>query len=135
MPDRCQGLIGMIENRPVVTADEVFAVNEKIRWLGLVSDRGDVLLNQMRPGVESYSPSQFDTEFITLGPLTILGVCERYSEYLEGVNCIVVWFGLAAFALGRLANQVLAVCIMKDRQAVINFQEWLEKKQKETRVN
>jgi len=125
----------MIENRPVVTTDEVFAVNEKIRWLGLVSDRGDVLLNQMRPGVKSYLPSQFDTEFITLGPLTILGVRERYFEYLKGVDCVVVWFGLAAYALGRLANQVLAVCITKDRQAVINFQEWLERKQKEIGPN
>ncbi|MGD0175591.1 MAG: hypothetical protein ABSC50_02060 [Candidatus Bathyarchaeia archaeon] len=116
---------------PVVTADEVFAVSEKVRWVALALDRGDVLLNQMRPGVQSYSSPQFDREFVTLGPLTVLGVCEKYSEYVKGVDYVVVWFGLVACVYARLGGQVLAVSIERDRQAVVDFLGWLERKQRE----
>ena len=47
----------MVTEKAVVRADEVFAVNEKVRWVALASNRGDVLLNQMRAGVKSYSPA------------------------------------------------------------------------------
>jgi len=116
---------------PVVTAEEVFTVNEKVRWVALTSERGEVLLNQMRAGVESYSTPEFDREFVGLGPLTILGVCERYSEYLKGVDCVVVWYRLVVSVYARLGAQVLAVSIERDRQAVVSLLEWLEKKQKE----
>ena len=130
MPDRSERLRD-VKEAPVVPVDEIFAANEKVRWAVLVTNRGDVLLNQMRPGVESYSPPQFDQEFASLGPLTILGVCERYSDYLKGVDHVAVWFGLAAFVYARLGSQVLAVSIEKDPEAVDSFVEWLEGKQKQ----
>ncbi len=121
--------------KPLVTADEVFAVNGRIRWVALASDKGDVLMNQMRPGLQSYSPTDVDREFVTLGPLTIIGVCEKYSEYLKGVEYVVVWFGLAVCIYARLGAQILAVSIEKDRDAIVAFEEWLEGKQKEIAGN
>lgn len=125
----------MSMQKPFVAADEVFAVNRKIRWVALASDRGDVLLNEMRPGVQSHSPTDMDREFVTLGPLTIIGVCEKYSEYLKGVEYVVVWFGLAACVYARLGRQILAVSIEKDREAIISFQDWLERKQRAIAAN
>lgn len=121
--------------KPLVTTDEVFAVNGKVRWVALASDRGDVLLNQMRAGVQPYSSTDVDREFVTLGPLTIIGVCEKYSEYLKGVEYVVVWFGLAVCIYARLGNQILAVSIEKDRDAIRAFEKWLEAKQKEIAGN
>ena len=115
----------------LVTAEEVFAVNGKIRWVAMASDKGDVLLNQNRPGVPSHSPAAFDREFVTLGPLTIIGVCEKYSEYLKGVEHVVVWYGLVACVYARLGTQILAVSIEKDPEAIVAFEHWLERKQKE----
>ncbi len=84
MPDNSQELTHVTKEKPVLNADEVFAVDEKVRWVGLASsDKGDVLLNQMRQGVHSYSTPEIDDEFAALGPLTTLGVCERYSESLR----------------------------------------------------
>jgi len=125
----------MATEKPVVSAEEVFAVNKKVRWAALASDRGDVLLNQMRSGVKSYSPPEVDHEFVALGPLTILGVCEKYSEYLKGVDYVVVWFGLAVCVYARLGAQILAVAIEKDPQALISFLDWLEKKQREVTMS
>lgn len=121
----------MSPERLAVTAGEVFAVNKKIRWVALASDEGDVLLNQMRPDVQTYSSTDFDREFVTLGPLTVIGICEKYSKYLKGVDYIVVWFGLAVHVYARLGAQVLAVSIEKDREAIITFEEWLERKRRE----
>lgn len=118
--------------KPIVTAEEVFAVNSKIRWVALATDKGDVLLNQNRPGVPSHSPTDFDREFATLGPLTIIGVCEKYSEFLKGVEHVVVWFGLVACVYARLGTQILAVSIEKDPESIVAFEHWLERKQKET---
>ncbi len=125
----------MSMQKPLVTADEVFAVNGRIRWVALATDKGDVLLNEMRPGLQSYSPTDVDREFVTLGPLTIIGVCEKYSEYLKGVEYVVVWFGLAVCIYARLGAQILAVSIEKDRDAIVAFEEWLEGKQKEIAGN
>ena len=66
-------------NPGAVTAEEVFAVSRKIRWVALTTETGEVILNQMRPGVVSYSSKDVDEEFVTLGPLTLLGVAEKYS--------------------------------------------------------
>ena len=114
--------------RPIVTAEEVFAVSKKIRWVALTTDRGDVVLSQMRPGIQSHSPAQSDEEFAKLGPLTLLGITEKYSEYLNGVDSIVVWFGLVACVYSRLGSQVISVSIEKDVEAVSQFLTWLEKK-------
>jgi hypothetical protein len=121
----------MSAGKPVVTPEEIFAVNGKVRWVGLASNRGDVLLSQMRASVESLSPPEVDREFVALAPLTMIGVCERYSEYLKGVDYVVVWFHLAVCVYARLGSQVLAVSIEKDQQAVVSFLEWLEKKRSE----
>lgn len=89
----------MPSETPIVTADEVFAVSKKIRWVALTTDKGEVVLNKMRPNVRSCTPEQVDEEFVTLGPLTMLGVAEKFSECLEGVESVVVWYGLMAHAL------------------------------------
>jgi len=111
---------------PVVLPEEVFRVNKKIRWAALTTDRGDVVYSQQRPGVGSFSPEQFDKEFVQLGPLTLLGAAEKYSEYLRGVDHIVVWFGAVIAVFARLGSQVLSVTIEKDREALSEFLDWLE---------
>ena len=120
---------------PIVTPDEVFAVNKKIRWVALATDKGEVILNRMRPGVRSRTPEGVDEEFVTLGPLTMLGVAEKYSKYLEGVENVAVWYGLMAHIYARLGHQVIAVSIEKDRLALVSFLDWLEGKQRESTTN
>jgi hypothetical protein len=114
--------------RPVVSPEEIFQVNKKIRWVALTTDRGDVIYYQQRPGVESFSPAQFDEDFAQLGPLTLLGTAEKYSEYVRGVDYIVVWFGAVVSVFSRIGSQVLSVTIEKDLDALSQFLSWLESK-------
>lgn len=118
----------MASATPVVTAEEVFGASEKIRWVALTTDRGDVILNQMRPRVKSHSPAQFDQDFVKLGPLTLLGVAEKYSQYLTGVDSIIVRFGLVDCVYARLGSQVISVSMEKEIEALSRFLNWLEKK-------
>jgi hypothetical protein len=109
-------------------ADEIFTLSDKIRWVGLTTDRGDVLLNQMRPGLASYSPKEFDEEFVSLGPLTLVGVAEKYSQYLKGVEYVVVGFGSAICVYSRLGSNVVSVSLEKDQEALARYLSWLAKK-------
>jgi len=118
---------------PVVSPEEIFRVNKKIRWAALTTDRGDVIYSQQRPGVESFSPAQFDEEFVQLGPLTLLGTAEKYSEYLRGVDHVVVWCGVVISVFSRIGSQVLSVTIEKDLEALSQFLGWLENKQSANR--
>ncbi len=110
---------------PAVSLDEVFSVNKRIRWAALTSDRGEVIYCQQRPAVESYSPTPFDQEFVQLGPLTLLGTAEKYSEYLKGVDHVVVWFGAVIAVFSRIETQVLSVTIEKDLDVLSQFLDWL----------
>ena len=116
----------MTEMTPVVDADRIFAINNKVRWVGLVTAKGEVVLNQMRPGVQSYSPSELDAEFLRLGPPTLLGVEERYSQYMQGVMEIVVYYGLTVSVYARLGSQVIAISIEDDRNALSEVRAWLK---------
>jgi hypothetical protein len=113
---------------PVVSLEEIFQINKKIRWAALTTDRGDVIYYQQRPGVESLSPAQFDEDFAQLGPLTLLGTAEKYSEYVRGVDHIVVWFGAVVSVFSRIGSQVLSVTLEKDLDALSQFLSWLESK-------
>lgn len=118
---------------PIISPEEIFQVNKKIRWAALTTDRGDVIYSQQRPGVESFSPAQVDEEFIQLGPLTLLGTAEKYSEYLRGVDHVVVWFGVAISVYSRVGSQVISVTIEKDLDALSQFLSWLENKKSANR--
>lgn len=130
MPD-CGEVILLTSTMPVLTAEEVFAVNDKIRWVGLTTASGGVLVNHMRPGVSTYTTTQVDEEFVTLSPLTVLGVAEKYSKYLNGVEDVVVHYGLVIHVFARLGSQILDVSIEKDNDALSQFLNWLKKKKTE----
>ncbi len=107
---------------------EVFSLSEKMRWVGLTTDRGEVVVNQMRPGVASRSPKEFDEDFLSLGPLTLIGVAEKYSEYLNGVEYVVVGFGEAVCVYARLGSHIISVSLEKDQDALNRYLGWLEAK-------
>ena len=117
--------------RPVLRLEEVFAVSNKIRWVGLTTAGGEVVLNQMRPNVRSHTPTEVDEEFITLGPLTVLGVAEKYSKYLKEVEDVVVHYALVIHVFARLGSQILDVSMEKDNEALFQFLSWLNRKKAE----
>jgi len=113
---------------PVVSAKEVFAVSRHVRWVGLVSGGGKVILTKMRAGLKSASPQGFDEEFLALGPLTLLGVAEKYCPHLEQLEAIVACYGLMTHVHARLASQVIVISIENREDALLDVRDWLKKK-------
>ena len=114
-----------------LNVEDVFAVNENVRWVGLVSARGDVMLNKMRPGLKSSSPQEFDEEFLKLGLMTMLGVAERYSPYRQELEAVVVWHELTVLIYSRLGSQVVAISVENHQGTISVVRSWLKKKKAE----
>jgi len=87
---------------------------------------------QFSPDIQvvSYSPKDADEEFVTLGPLTLLGVAEKYSEYLKGVEYVAVGFGVVICVYTRLGSQILSISLEKDSKALARCLAWLTRKKK-----
>ncbi len=119
----------------VVSAEEIFAIDKNVRWVGLISVRGDIILNKMRPSIKSSSPPDFDAEFLRLGPLTMLGVAEKYSPYLLELEAVVVWYGLMALVYSRLGSQIVAISVENRKDTLSIVRSWLKKRKIELRKN
>jgi len=50
----------------VVSPEQVFAVHPKIRWVGMVTMKGSILLSEMRPGVERVTTEEEDRLMLEL---------------------------------------------------------------------
>lgn len=66
---------------PDFTPEDVFRLHPKIRWVGLASEKGEVVFVRTRPGVKSLSPEKEDRSFMELSPLLIVGACGRLSGW------------------------------------------------------
>jgi len=116
------------EEPSVVDAEEVFAIDEHVRWVGLASARGKLIFSRMRTGVKSASPPGFDEEFLTLAPLTLLGVAERFSPHLQELEAVVSWYGRIGLIHSRLGSQVIVISIDGNGEALLKVKGWLENK-------
>lgn len=113
---------------PVVGADEVFAVNPHVRWVGLVSVEGNVIFSEMRDGLKSISPHEFDEEFLKLSPLVLLGVAEKCCPHLQELEAVVACYRLMTHVHARLGSQVTVVAIENRQDALSDIRDWLKKK-------
>jgi hypothetical protein len=73
-----------------LTPERVFQLNQKIRWAGLATEKGEVVFARMRPGVQSLSPESTDMSFMQLGPMLLSGVCERLVPWAGPLETIVI---------------------------------------------
>jgi hypothetical protein len=112
----------------VVNPDEVFTISKSIRWVALLSAQGEVVFCEMRAGLKSASSQEVDRKFLQLGPLTLLGVAEKYSLQLRGLEAVVACYGLITHVHARLGAQVLVVAIENRQQALSDVLDWVKKK-------
>jgi hypothetical protein len=93
------------------TPERIFALNPKIRWVGLANDNGEVIFSKMRRGVESLSPEHEDREFMQLGPMLLTGVSERLAPWAGGLEAVIVRYAEATMIIRRFGKNHLAVTI------------------------
>ena len=70
--------------------DELFQIDDDIRWVGVVDHRGNILQNVQRPGTHSYTDSQTEERTLKEFP-TIMGLFWRDLLGSSGeLNAVVV---------------------------------------------
>ena len=94
-----------------LTPERVFALNPKIRWVGLANDNGQVIFASMRPGVESISPEADDRKFMELTPMLLTGASERLTPWAGGLEAVIVRYAKVTMIIKRLGPLYLAVTL------------------------
>jgi hypothetical protein len=99
------------------TPEDVFRLHPKIRWAGLVSEKGEVAFVKMRPGVNSLSPEEEDRSFMEMNPLLILGAGSRLSKWAGEVESIAIRYEKIVMYLMRKHERILALTMDKESEA------------------
>jgi hypothetical protein len=88
--------------------DELFQLNNEIRWVGIVNQRGDILENAQRPGTVSYVDSKTEERTLKEFP-TIMGLFWRELVGGSGeLNSVVVAYS-RVYLLAFYVNDFLVV--------------------------
>jgi len=96
-----------------LTAEDVFRLHPKIRFVGLASKDGEVIFSQQRSGTKSFSPEEADRAFVQMGPLILMGVCERLSPWTGRVGSIVINYEKVSSLIMRVKDGYLAMTVEK----------------------
>ena len=107
----CVNLV-LVPMAPLV-AEDIFRIHPQIRWVGLASERGEVIFSKMRPGVESYSPETDDRYLLEAGGLILSGVAQRSSQWLGKCGFVLVAYDKATQLVVQIEGGYLALTIDK----------------------
>jgi len=75
---------------PKTIVERLFALDKDIRWAGVVDDKGIVLQNVQRPGVETITDVQTDELTLHIFPIVMGLLWGRLIGEVGKLNCVVV---------------------------------------------
>jgi hypothetical protein len=84
---------------------------------------------QQQKGVPSFSPEDTDRAFAQMGPLIVIGVCERLSPWTGRVGSVVINYEKVTSLITKLTTGFLCMTIEKEgaQQTVLEIMHSLEK--------
>ena len=94
------------------TADDIFRLDPRIRWVGLVEEQGNVLFSGIRPGEDAESAVELK-EFMRLNPLLIVGASERLAKLTGEVDTITITCKEETMLLLKSNSRILVVSVKK----------------------
>jgi hypothetical protein len=93
---------------PKELVNELFGLDKRIRWVGIVDQRGDILENAQRPGTKSYVDSKTEERTLKEFP-TIMGLFWRELVGSSGeLNSVVVAYS-RVYLLAFYVDELLVV--------------------------
>lgn len=91
---------------------DILQVHPQIKWVGLASDKGEVIFSSMRPDTLSYSPTKDDRFLLELGGLIMEGIARRSSQ----------WLGRSDFVLVADENTTQIIMHVRDRYLALTVE-------------
>jgi hypothetical protein len=99
-----------------LSAEEVFQLHSKIRWVGLTTDKGEVVFSKMRPGVESLTPDEDDKFLLQFGAIMMNGITQRSGPWLGRWEHVTIAYEKTTQLILKLGERYLALTIEKSVQ-------------------
>jgi hypothetical protein len=96
-----------------LSAEAVFRLHPKIRFVGLSSKEGEVVFSEQRNGTATFSPAEADRAFVQMGSLILMGVCERLSPWTGPVGSVVINYEKVLSVVMRVKDGYLAMTLEK----------------------
>lgn len=94
-----------------LTAEDVFRIHPKIRFVGLATKDGEVVFSEQRGGTKSFSPGEADRAFTQMGPLILMGVCERLSPWTGPVGSVIINYEKVTSLIMRVKDGYLDLTV------------------------
>jgi hypothetical protein len=112
-----------------ITPEDIFKIHSKIRWVGLTSERGDVVFAKQRDGLKRLSPEEAEYSFMQMGPLLVTSICERMSPWTGAVGSIVVNYEKVTSLIMRVKDGYLALTVDKEQtpQTILEIAKSIKK--------
>ena len=104
------------------TADDIFRLDPRIRWVGLVEEEGNVLFSGIRPGRDTESAVDLK-EFMRLNPLLIIGASERLTKLTGEVDTVTVACKEETMHLLRSNRRIMVVSVKNQGKLSLDGQE------------
>jgi len=99
-----------------LSAEEIFAINPKIRWAGLASRRGRVIFIQMRDGLQSHTPDSHDKLTVEVRAQYIIETVEQEAVWGGEVQHVAIVFEKFVELIIPLKSAYAVITVEKDLQ-------------------
>lgn len=93
--------------------NDVFALDPSIRWVGLATRRGQVILEQMRPGVRSLTPNTDDRLLLEVRAQYIAEVCDQVDR----------WAGPTEYIAMAHEKFIELIIVLKEKYLVMTLEK------------
>jgi len=96
-------------------AEEVLKRDSRIRYVGIVDRQFNVLVSQMRDGVDSLTPADSDRKFVQLLPPILLDAVEKlWAPLLGTVESVTVRYEKVLLVFFSKGNYVVVLSFAPD---------------------
>lgn len=91
--------------------EEIFALDEGIRYVGILDRNHKLVESRMRPGVRSLTPEEVDKKFTSHASPIILDVCSQLTDQLGDLLQVTVRYRKVALVFFLYKSQIVALSL------------------------
>jgi len=95
-------------------AEETFKIDPKLRYVGIVDNQYNILLSEMREGVQSVTTEDQERRFVQIVPPIIVDAVEKLEPILGKVESIRVRYEKMVLVFFRMENLVVILSFDPD---------------------
>ncbi len=110
------------ENVLSMSFEKIFRFDKKIRYCGVIDEKGGLVVGSMRNGLQSLEPESEDKKLF--GQIAVaVGMDRRSDKYFGKTRCIVILKEKVAFFIYTLSNLKNIVLVVESSMSVTKMRK------------